>query len=186
MTDIPSLDSVWKLISKHFTFYWQINRHCQYFQNSQIIWAKICFHKYQNAKLDLFNLIWWECSLCSYFGDEPLVSIWTCCQDSITPMLSGAGGGNCELCDITAVNIYSEQTNRHTGKYRFWDEQSVIFHSHVNLIFSAGHQKLKASALYCSVMEKFEICKKSIQNITGERYLQILPFLTNDFLSSQR
>ena len=26
MTDIPSLDSVWKLISKHFTF------HCQYFQ----------------------------------------------------------------------------------------------------------------------------------------------------------
>ena len=59
------------------------------------------------------------------------------------------------------------------------------FSSHVNLIFCAGHQKLKASALYCSVMEKFEIFRKSIQNITGERYLQILPFLTNNFLSSK-
>ena len=127
----------------------------------------------------------------NFLRDEPLVSIWTCCQDSITSMLSGACCGNCELCDITAENIYNEQTNRQKNigskmcnLLLGWTKCN--FSSHVNLIFCAGHQKLKASALYCSVMEKFEIFRKSIQNITGERYLQILPFLTNDYLSSQR
>ena len=50
-------------------------------------------------------------------------------------MLSGAYGGNCELCDITAVNIYSQQTYRHSEEYRLWDVlladvgmKSIIFH----------------------------------------------------------